>query len=344
VNARIIARLRTAVGIAGALALALVAGSPARSAESPATKVTFLQPLVCICGAPYYVAQKLGYFKDEGLDVDIVTIQGTPAMFAAMQAGSGQFAITNGPSLLTAIPKGIKLVAIAGLEHGLSDFNMVVSPAYARRHGISANEDYKSVLRKLAGARIGVLGTTSTGGLVLAGLRNEVGLPDDAFTMIAMKPAASVAALAHGQIDAWWQTSPALEGVVAFRSSQVPSMSAVAGDVVFTTQDYVAKNAAVIARMARAIARADNAIVDPKIQERALEAVYERIPELPHDVIKAEMLKPGVPVVNGALTDKEWTLTNAFDAKIGLLQKPLSPAQLSAAYTTKFVPKTTVRP
>jgi ABC-type nitrate/sulfonate/bicarbonate transport system substrate-binding protein len=54
------------------VALASVAFAiPAQAVDPPFAHVTLVQPALCICGASYYAAQKLGYFKDEGLTVNI---------------------------------------------------------------------------------------------------------------------------------------------------------------------------------------------------------------------------------------------------------------------------------
>lgn len=327
-----------------ALVLAVAGRAPAQAADAPLTHVTFVQPLVCICGAPYYAADKLGYFKDEGLEVEIVTVQGTSALLAAVQSGSAQFGITNGPSLLNAVPKGLNLVAFAGMDHGLSSFNMVVAEGYAKAHGIGVNEDYKSVLKKLVGARIGVLAITSTGGLLLNAFAKDLALGDGAFQLIAMTPAGAMAAMAHGEIDAWWQSIPPLGGQLAFRSNAIPKFKDVIGNIAFTTAPYLAQHPDVVAKMARAIARGDNALTDPKTQAKALEATFERLPDLPREAIKGEILKPGVPAANGEMDPAAWALTNQVDVQIGLLDKPLTPDQLGAAFTLKYLPKTRIAP
>jgi NitT/TauT family transport system substrate-binding protein len=326
------------------VAALLLAGmvAPVRSADL--VKVTLAQPLVCICGAAIYAAEKLGYYKDEGLDVDIVTISGTAPMFAAVQSESAQFGLTNGPSLLTAAAKGVPLVAFVGTDHGLSNFNMVVSNAWAQAHGMTPNEDYRSALRKLAGAKIGLLGTTSTGGLILAAVAKQLGMPDDALKMVSMPPAAAMAAFANGTIDAWWLPLPPQSGVLSFRSAALPRLGQVVGNVIFSTQGYIARHPEVVVKMARAIARADNAILDPKTQAQALQGVYERITDFPREAVKGEILKPGVPVANGQLSADAFALTNQVDVQIGLLEKALTAEQLAGAYTLKFMPKTTIKP
>ena len=330
---------------AAAAALVLAAAGPAPAAAQ-VTHVSFIQPLVCFCAAPLYAAEKLGYFKDEGLEVELVTVNGSAAMYAAVQSGSAAFGFSNGLQLLTTVPKGLSLVAFAGMDKGQGGFNMVVAPAWAQAHGIKPNEDYRSALRKLSGAKVGVLAANGTGGRLLASFAKAVGLPDDALNMIAMTPAASNAALQHGEIDAWWQTAPAVGGVLAFRSANLPRVSAVAGNVAFTTRDYLTKNRDVVARMARAIARGDNALLEPRTQERALQAVYERMPDLPRDEVRSEVLLTETQSRsrNGELTAAMFEVTNQIDVQLGLLPAPLTAEQLRTVYTLDLVPKRYITP
>jgi ABC-type nitrate/sulfonate/bicarbonate transport system substrate-binding protein len=330
---------------AAVAALILASAGPA-PAVAQVTHVSFIQPLVCFCAAPLYAAEKLGYFKAEGLEVELVTVNGSAAMFAAVQSGSAPFGFTNGLTLLTSVPKGLSFVAFAGMDKGQGGFNMLVSNAWAQAHGIKRNEEYRSALRKLAGAKVGVLGTNGTGGLMLASFAKSVGLADDALSMISMTPAASNAALQHGEIDAWWQTAPAIGGVLAFRSANLPRVSAVVGNVAFTTRDYLAKNRDVVVRMARAIARGDNALLEPRTQEQALAAVYERMPNLPREEVRAEVLLTETQARsrNGELTVAAFETTNLIDVQLGLIAAPLSPEQLRAVYTLDVLPKHYIKP
>jgi ABC-type nitrate/sulfonate/bicarbonate transport system substrate-binding protein len=209
---------------------------------------------------------------------------------------------------------------------------------------MSLKDDYRATLRKLVGARIGLLGTTSTGGLLLSAVAKQMGLPDDAFQMVAMGPPASLAALSNGSIDAYFQGIPPTGGVYVLNSGQFPGIQKVAGNVVFTTADYINKHADIVAKMARAIARGANAALDPEVQPRVLQAISERIPEFSIPELKGELLRPGVPVGNGQLIPASFTLANQYDAQIGLLDKPLTADQVNGAFTMKFVPKNYIKP
>jgi ABC-type nitrate/sulfonate/bicarbonate transport system substrate-binding protein len=333
-------------GVAMLLALTAVTFAiPAQAKDPPSlTHVTLVQPALCLCGAPYYAAQKLGYFKDAGLEVEITTVSGTGAVYASLQAGSAQFGVTNGPSLLTAVRRGVKQVAFVAIDRGLSNYNMVVSETYARAHEVATNEDYRTAFPKLRDARIAVLNSKSTSALMLKSLQKQLRLDGDGFDLVGLTEDAAPAALQRGDIDASWYATPPSGGVLVFRSSIIPEFNSVVGDVVIATSDYISKSADVVSKMARAIARGSNALLDPKTQARALDATYELFPQIPQATIASEILKPGVPVTNGVMDSQTWTLTNELDVQIGLLDGFLEQEQLAGAFTLRFIPKNRVAP
>ena len=162
-------------------------------------------------------------------------------------------------------------------------------------------------MRKLSGARIGLLGTTSTGGLLLAAFAKQLGMPEDVAQDDPDGPGRGDPGDAERQIDAWFQAIPPRDGVFVFDSGAFPKISQCAGNVIFTMEDYLGKHSDVVGKMARAIARGDNAVLDAKTLPLVLAAVRERISNFSRK-IKDELLKPGVPNANGQLSAEGFTL------------------------------------
>jgi len=54
---------------------------------------------------PPYLAKDLGYFKEEGLDVEIVSFEGGIGSLRAMMAGSADLALTSGDPPILAPPR-----------------------------------------------------------------------------------------------------------------------------------------------------------------------------------------------------------------------------------------------
>ena len=69
-------------------------------------KIKMAQPGHDNYGIPIYLADKLGYFKDEGLEVEFVNFKSSPLSVAAMLAGEVQFTLTSYDQALKMYEKG----------------------------------------------------------------------------------------------------------------------------------------------------------------------------------------------------------------------------------------------
>jgi ABC-type nitrate/sulfonate/bicarbonate transport system substrate-binding protein len=98
-----------------AIALAVVLGwgaTPAAAQAPAAIKVRFA--LLVTPGtnhAPLYMARDLGYFAKQGIEVEFVPVDATPAALAGLVSGSVQFAFA-GSNLPDAVVAGVPIVAI----------------------------------------------------------------------------------------------------------------------------------------------------------------------------------------------------------------------------------------
>jgi NitT/TauT family transport system substrate-binding protein len=68
---------------------------------------------------PLWVAQKMGYFEREGLDVPIVTMRGSPLTIQALTADSIYVANATVDTLINAYERGADITMIGGLINGL---------------------------------------------------------------------------------------------------------------------------------------------------------------------------------------------------------------------------------
>jgi NitT/TauT family transport system substrate-binding protein len=94
-------------------ALAAMAVTALSAAPAFAQKITFT--LNWVAGgdhAPYFYAQKMGWYKDAGLDVDIETGRGSAASAQKVGAGSSQLGLSDMAGVLLFRGKGADLVGI----------------------------------------------------------------------------------------------------------------------------------------------------------------------------------------------------------------------------------------
>lgn len=68
---------------------------------------------------PLWIAQKMGFFEREGLDVPIITMRGSPLTIQALTADSIYIANATVDTLINAYEKGADIIMIGGLINGL---------------------------------------------------------------------------------------------------------------------------------------------------------------------------------------------------------------------------------
>ncbi|HKE40471.1 MAG TPA: ABC transporter substrate-binding protein [Casimicrobiaceae bacterium] len=142
---------------------------------------------------PLTIAERLGYFKDEGLDVEISDFEGGSKALQAVVGGSADVVSGAWENTIDQQPKGLQLQGFA-LEGRYPMICLALSKAKAA--------SYKSP-KDLKGMKIGVSAPgSSTNRMVLRILAKE-GLKADDVSIIGVGTGAGViAAMTSGQIDA----------------------------------------------------------------------------------------------------------------------------------------------
>jgi NitT/TauT family transport system substrate-binding protein len=212
---------RIIAALAAASALGLTAcgsGSPGSTGGGTAsagaagstelTKVSVAVIPIVDC-APIYLGAKQGFFKDEGLQLDIQTASGGAAIVPGVLSGSFDFAFSNLISVMVAKDKGLDLKFVA---NGVSttgekgkDVGAVVVPAGS---SIQSPKD-------LAGKTVSVNNLSNIGDTTIKSvIEKDGGNPSDVkFVEVAFPDAPG--ALASKQVDAAWILEPFLSKAVA---------------------------------------------------------------------------------------------------------------------------------
>jgi len=93
--------------------------------------------------APIWITREAGFFKKNGLDVDLVFIPGGPTAAAALMAGEIQAAAMAGPAIVTSRLAGSDLVMIAGIVNTFAfqfvTVGEITSPAQLKGKRIGVN-------------------------------------------------------------------------------------------------------------------------------------------------------------------------------------------------------------
>jgi NitT/TauT family transport system substrate-binding protein len=198
-------RLRRVLFAAALCAIAFSSATPRAGAADTGTPVRLGVGTDSITMTPFYLAEKLGFFKAEGLNVEFVPLPSAALMIAPLGAGQldvGGGAITAG--LYNAVGRGIdlKIVADLGSDPPGYGFQTLVV-----RDSLIASGGYKSV-KDLRGKRIAITARGISTSALVAALLKTGGLTMNDVTMLYMPVADQIAAMRNGSLDASLMPEP----------------------------------------------------------------------------------------------------------------------------------------
>jgi NitT/TauT family transport system substrate-binding protein len=278
--------------VALTVAIALGAGSLAR-AQAP-TKVTFAVTTKDISvghAAHSSLPVALGYWKDEGLDVTVASVEGSTA--GAQQLGSGniQFVSLGPETLIIAREKGVPIKGFY-VQARETIFRIVVP----------ADSTYKD-LKDLKGKTIGINALASGAMPYSKALMGSVGLElDKDYKILAVGTGApGMLALQQKKVEALalWDTLQAgmeLKGMT-FRRLSAPMHDQMIGQTVGSTDAFLAEHPKAAIGFARGIAKATLfGLTNP---EAAVRIHWKAYPETkPQGVDEKVALKEAIHVFN----------------------------------------------
>jgi NitT/TauT family transport system substrate-binding protein len=275
------------------LTLVACAGKPASQAGSNTSiKIAGVNLMTF---SPAFLAEELGYYEDEGLDVTIVSTDSGDASVTAM-LGHSVVAVTTGfDTPIELATKGQAVQSLAGLE-------MATIYAFVGGNGFPQipADDPQAFVNAMRGKKFGVAASGSTGDTIARGLFAEYGLnPDRDVIIIAVGTGAEAsAALRTGAVDALVSYEPDLSqiteagiGRIVFdlRSTTKETVySKLPTSTLQATKQWVDDNPDVAEKLVRAVTRANNTLrEDPQTALPALQQLFPDLrPELVADVYK----------------------------------------------------------
>lgn len=138
--------------------------------------------------APAYAAEKLGYYKDAGIDVKFIVFRGGAAAQEAMTARQVDIIDYFGPAAALAVTKGVKQKMVA-----------VNMPGHTGWHVIVKADSPIKTIKDLAGKKIGISAKATTSDMAALWVADRAGIQ---MQQIPVGPAALAPALRASQIDA----------------------------------------------------------------------------------------------------------------------------------------------
>ncbi|HWQ60248.1 MAG TPA: ABC transporter substrate-binding protein [Candidatus Fimivivens sp.] len=122
---------KTVVGIIVVVAMAAVGYFvyPKPKQVQVSEQITIAQAFEVFLYAPLYVAQEQGFFKDQGLDVNIITAGGDEKAFAALLSGDAQFAVGDPTFAAVSGERGQPGKVVAAVLRGVPFWGVAKNPS-----------------------------------------------------------------------------------------------------------------------------------------------------------------------------------------------------------------------
>lgn len=283
--------------------LSACAGRPTSSGNARDVRIATINLLTF---SPVYVADRLGYFKDEGLNVTLVPTDSGNASVQAMLGRSVDAAAAGFDTPIQLTTKGQQVQSLVGLEMA-TIYAFVGGPKFPQ----IPSDDPQAFVRAMRGRKFGVASAGSTGDTIARGLFSEYGLnPDTDVTITSVGTgAAASAALRSGAVDALVSYEPDLTkitsagvGRVVFdlrTSTNEKTYSQLPTSTLEATTQWIKANPTVAKALVRAVARADDTLrTNPSVALPVLDGLY---PELSaaevHTIYDASQthFRPAIP-------------------------------------------------
>jgi NitT/TauT family transport system substrate-binding protein len=332
-----------AAGLAAALLLAWPAGAQVPKLETTKVRLA-VGGKTSLYYLPLTVTERLGYFKEAGLDVEISDFAGGAKSLQALIGGSADVVTGSFDHTIQMQAKNQSIVALVQLGR---------FPGFALALRKEKAAAYKSP-KDLKGMKIGVTAPGSSTHFMVLYMMAQAGLkPDDAVFVGTGSGGTVVAAVKHGEVDAISNADPmitildrdgairivadtrTLEGTNAVYGGPYPAA------VLYATTAFVEKNPGTVQALVTALVRGlkwvqghsaeEIAKVMPEEYALGDKAIFVQSIKANHDAYSPDgrftkeaaetalkVLKAFDPAVAGAAIDLTKTYTDSFVTKANL--------------------------
>jgi NitT/TauT family transport system substrate-binding protein len=232
-------------------ALALLVAAPALAQTAPPLTLVHVGGVISDDLTPVFYAEKAGYFKREGLDVEIVGASSGTAMAAAVASGTYEFGKSSLLAAVNAHLRGLPLEAIAAgatYDTKIPYAGVCVAPDAT----LATGKDFEG---KIAGSPA----LNDLNQLVLSAWVDEHGGDWKSLKFVELPQSTSIAALATHRVDVSVLLQPVLADAIA--TKQVKCLGSAYDAIAphfafvafFTSTDYAQKHPDIVAKFTRAL-------------------------------------------------------------------------------------------
>jgi NitT/TauT family transport system substrate-binding protein len=307
-----------ALALSAALLLVSACGSSDDGEAGDGAEATHLS--VGVTGlttdAPLYIAQKMGWFKEAGLDVEINTAGGAASVIPSLVNGERQVGAGNLISTIKATEQGIEMQAIAVQNlaaQSVDDTDHVTSAILVPKDSpIQSAAD-------LGGATVAVNALSSLGDLTIRATAEKAGVDPSSLKFMELPFPDMIGAAAANRVDAVWEVEPFVTAglnaglrAVAYNFEETAPEFPIG--TYFTTREFAKKNPDTVAKFKSAVDRAtEYAMANPDaVREIVLD--YTKIPPAAAETM-------ALPNLATSLDKKNVQLLGDLMLKYGLSEK-----------------------
>jgi len=263
----------------------------APAAPAKLLKITINESGHTLSDAPLYLARDLGFFKAEGLDVNIVATGGSAKSVAPLIGGSSQVCSCIFTHPLNAVVAGAGDLKVFGAVMSGYNHQVVIRPEIAKKLGVTGASPLKDRIAALKGLKIGITQVGASTDQVIRLILEAGGMdPSKDVTLVTLGNTPNLPpALAQKRVDAFILVPP------------VPQQSVSSGDGIILVDvrdddiggglqtafyegltaraDYIAKNRPTVLKIYRAVAKAEAYLANN--WDAAMKVIHEKeFPEL----------------------------------------------------------------
>lgn len=335
-------RFRAGLALVMACALSIFSG-----AASAGDKVRVGLSSDGLLFVPAFVADVMGYYEEEGLEVEHLILGGATKVYAALVSGEAEFSISSSVSILRGRAGGTDMTMIGGAMNQHAS-NIVASREWFEKNGLKPESTYEERLRALKGITISVASAAGGSAQLVRFLAGEAGLdPERDMTLTVLGVGdTTLAAFARRRVDAITHSSPVavravkeFDGVMLFHMSggQVPAYNGFLYLTYTGRESWIKEHPDVTVRYLRAMQKAHRAIHDPAIADTVRQKVHDKY----HAKIDAALYVdawadyasafPKSIEISGDMVER----VNALAAKVENAD-PVLPEHVNASWTNEY--------
>jgi NitT/TauT family transport system substrate-binding protein len=226
--------------------------------------------------APLYLGMSKGFFKDEHLVIDPVPAQGGAAIVPAVISGDDQIGFSNAVSMILASAHGLPIQAVINGSQVIADGQHSSAAVM-----VAANGPIKT-FKDMEGRTIAVNSLNNIGDITIKDVLAKHGVDTNKVKFIELGFPEMPVALKQGRVDAIWANEPFLTAAKADGAKILfdnygdydPKLTVA---MYFTTRDYAASHAEVLARFTRAMAKSLSYAATHSSEARAMLATYTKL-------------------------------------------------------------------